>query len=82
MMYLFMSVAIVFYSLWCVDPITSEKFFLYKWLEKIPQVFSRLYVLIIVLISWIIFDTILAVIVIWGHRGNLSRLFKNTENCL
>lgn len=33
-----------------------EKFFLYKWLEKIPQIFSRLYVLIIVLISWIIFD--------------------------
>ena len=33
-----------------------EKFFLYKWLEKIPQLFSRLYVLIIVLISWIIFD--------------------------
>jgi alginate O-acetyltransferase complex protein AlgI len=33
-----------------------EKFFLYKWLEKIPSIFSRLYVLIIVLISWIIFD--------------------------
>ena len=33
-----------------------EKFFLYKWLEKIPSVFSRIYVLFIVLISWIIFD--------------------------
>lgn len=33
-----------------------EKAFLLKWLEKIPQIFSRLYVLIIVLISWIIFD--------------------------
>lgn len=33
-----------------------EKAFLYKWLEKIPSIFSRLYVWLIVLISWIIFD--------------------------
>ena len=33
-------------------------------------------------LSWIIFDTILAIIVIWGHRGNLARLFKNTERKL
>lgn len=29
--------------------------------------------------SWVIFDTILAIIVIWGHRGNLTRLIGNTE---
>jgi len=33
-------------------------------------------------LSWIIFDSILAVIVIWGHRGNIVRLFKNTERKL
>lgn len=33
-----------------------EKAFLLKWLEKMPQIFSRLYTLIIVLISWVIFD--------------------------
>lgn len=33
-------------------------------------------------LSWIIFDTILAVIVIWGHRENLVRLFKNKERKL
>ena len=33
-------------------------------------------------LSWIIFDTILAAIVIWGHRGNIGRLFKNTERKL
>ena len=35
-----------------------EKAIVLKWLEKIPSVFSRLYVLIIVLISWIIFDAL------------------------
>ena len=30
-------------------------------------------------LSWIIFDTVLASIVIIKHRGNLVRLFKNTE---
>lgn len=29
--------------------------------------------------GWIIFDTILAIIIIVKHRGNLVRLFKNTE---
>jgi len=29
--------------------------------------------------NWILFDTILAIIVIVKHRGNLVRLFKNTE---
>lgn len=33
-------------------------------------------------LSWIFFDTILAVIVIWGHRENLVRLFKNKERKL
>lgn len=32
--------------------------------------------------SWIIFNCILAVIVIWGHRGNIVRLFKNRERKL
>lgn len=32
--------------------------------------------------SWIIFTSILAVIIIWGHRGNIVRLFKNTERKL
>ena len=34
------------------------------------------------MLSWIIFNCILAVIVIWGHRGNIARLFKNTERKL
>lgn len=29
--------------------------------------------------NWIVFDTILAIIIIVKHRGNLVRLFKNTE---
>lgn len=33
-------------------------------------------------LSWIIFDTILAVIVIWKHKGNFVRLLKNTERKL
>lgn len=32
--------------------------------------------------SWLIFDVILAIIVIIGHRGNLLRLIKNTERKL
>lgn len=34
------------------------------------------------MLSWLIFNCILAVIVIWGHRGNIARLFKNTERKL
>ena len=33
-------------------------------------------------LSWLIFDVVLAVIVIWGHRGNFVRLVKNTERKL
>jgi len=33
-------------------------------------------------LSWIIFDSILAVIIIWKHKGNLGRLIKNTERKL
>lgn len=34
------------------------------------------------IVSWIIVDAIFAVIIIWGHRGNLGRLVKNTERKL
>ena len=33
-----------------------EKIFLFKYLEKIPKIFSRIYVIFFILISWIIFD--------------------------
>ncbi|MBO5141561.1 MAG: MBOAT family protein [Clostridia bacterium] len=33
-----------------------EKLFLFKFLEKIPKIFSRLYVIFFILISWVIFD--------------------------
>lgn len=33
-------------------------------------------------LSWIIFDTILAVIIIWKHKSNIGRLFGNTERKL
>ncbi len=33
-----------------------EKIFLSKYLEKIPKIFSRIYVIFFILISWIIFD--------------------------
>ena len=33
-------------------------------------------------LSWIIFNVILAVIVICGHKGNIVRLFNNTERKL
>lgn len=32
--------------------------------------------------NWVIFATILAAIIIWGHRGNIVRLFNNTERKL
>lgn len=32
--------------------------------------------------SWVIFACILSAMVIWGHRGNLVRLWKNTERKL
>lgn len=32
--------------------------------------------------NWIIFTSVLAVIIIWGHRGNIVRLFNNTERKL
>lgn len=33
-------------------------------------------------VNWIIFNAILAVIVVWGHRGNIKRLINNTERKL
>ena len=36
--------------------LTLEKFFLKKWLEKIPSVFSHLYVIFVVMISFVIFN--------------------------
>jgi len=51
-------------------------FFLLKFEKYIPEDIMT------DLLSWLIFDVILAIIVIVGHRGNLVRLIKNTERKL
>ena len=45
-----------------------EKLLLGKWLEKIPGIFSRIYVIFFILISWIIFDAGMGA----GITGNLT----------
>ncbi len=45
-----------------------EKLFLGKWLGKLPSIFSRVYVIFFVLISWVIFDAGMGA----GITGNLS----------
>jgi len=46
----------VIWGLFFAVLLVIEKFALSKYLEKMPQVFSRIYTLFFVLISWVIFD--------------------------
>ena len=45
-----------------------EKLFLKAWLEKLPSIFSRIYTLVFILISWVIFDAGME----GGITGNLA----------
>ena len=55
-----------------------EKLFLGKWLEKLPSIFSRIYVIFFILISWIIFDAGMGA----GITGNLTIAFERIKMML
>ena len=55
-----------------------EKLFLGKWLEKLPSIFSRIYVIFFILISWIIFDAGMGA----GITGNLGIAFERIKMML
>ena len=55
-----------------------EKLFLGKWLEKLPSIFSRIYVIFFILISWIIFDAGMGA----GITGNLAIAFERIKMML
>ncbi len=60
--------AFVIWGLMFAVLLLIEKVFLKKWLEKLPTIFSRIYTLFFVLISWVIFDAGME----GGITGNLS----------
>ncbi|MBR3887997.1 MAG: MBOAT family protein [Clostridia bacterium] len=60
--------AFVIWGLMFAALLLIEKAFLKKWLEKLPTIFSRIYTLFFVLISWVIFDAGME----GGITGNLT----------
>lgn len=60
--------AFVIWGLMFAVLLLIEKAFLKKWLEKLPTIFSRIYTLFFILISWVIFDAGME----GGITGNLT----------
>ncbi len=60
--------AFVIWGLMFAALLLIEKAFLKKWLEKLPTIFSRIYTLFFILISWVIFDAGME----GGITGNLT----------
>ncbi|MBQ6860168.1 MAG: MBOAT family protein [Clostridia bacterium] len=60
--------AFVIWGLMFAALLLIEKLFLKTWLEKLPSIFSRIYTLLFILISWVIFDAGME----GGITGNLT----------
>ena len=60
--------AFVIWGLMFAVLLLIEKLFLKTWLEKLPSIFSRIYTLLFILISWVIFDAGME----GGITGNLT----------